>query len=295
MEKVKVAAIQLNMIQCTSENDFFNILDSLVKEAISNNAKIVCFPEDLGFCVAWAKSSFVVNNIMANNQPEVKILSFKNNLEKLSNWVVSKLDLRKMGNWLAQKRISDIMKRVFRKLAKKHKVIIISGSFYEQKITGIYNVCYVYDNDGNLAGSYSKYKLVPLEISWGVKSGKNCYPIYTKDYNIGVVICYDLDDTVWINQMVRNGAQLIFAPSAGWRPYPNYPFDYEKETPQIKRSIENNISIIRPYCCGWLFPGLYFQGRTQIVGPDGVILAESTEFDKQKIFYADVPLRKKNY
>ena len=71
------------------------------------------------------------------------------------------------------------------------------------------------------------------------------------------------------------------------------PFDKEKEQPQISRSIENQISIIRPYCCGWLFPALYFQGHTQIVGQDGEILAESTDWEKQKIFYADLALKPK--
>jgi len=232
---------------------------------------------------------------MMGVEPQMQPLSFKNNLEKFANWLLSKISLKPMGEWLSQKRISNIIKRVFRKLALKHKVIIVSGTVYERKIDGIYNVCYVFDDDGTLAGSYDKYKLVPLEKSWGVKPGKNCYPIYAKNYNIGVVICYDLDDSQWISKMVRNGAQLIIAPSGGWRPYPDYPFDYENETPQLKRSVENNISIVKPYCCGWLFPGLYFQGHTQIVGPKGQILAESVDWGKQEIFYADVPLRKKLY
>lgn len=295
MEKVKVAAIQLNLVQCTSEKDFFEVLDKLVSESVANGAKIVSFPEDLGFCIAWAKESFRVNNIMFGIEPEFESFSFKNKIEQFTNWILSRINLRIMGEWLSQKRISDIIKRVFKKLAKKHKVVVVSGTVYERKFNGIYNTCYVYDNNGNLAGSYDKYKLVPLEKAWGVKSGKKPYPIYTKDYSIGVAICYDLDDANWINEIVRNGAQMIFSPSGGWRPYPDYPFDAEKETPQLKRSAEYRISIVRPYCCGWLFPGLYFQGHTQIVGPQGEILAQSTDWDKEKIFYADIPLKKKLY
>lgn len=295
MEKVKVAAVQMNLVQCTSEKDFFEVLDKLVYESAQNGAKIVSFPEDLGFCVAWAKESFRINNIMFGIEPEFNSLTFKNKIEQFANWIVSKLNLKFMGEWLSQKRISDIIKRVFKKLAKKHGVVIISGTVYERKIDGIYNTCYVFDYDGKLAGSYDKHKLVPLEIAWGVKPGFKPYPIYTKDYDIGVVICYDLDDTNWINEIVRNGAQMIFAPSGGWRPYPDYPFDAERESPQLKRSVENKISIVKPYCCGWLFPGLYFQGHTQIVDMNGEILAESVDWGQEKIFYAEIPLKKKLY
>jgi predicted amidohydrolase len=91
--------------------------------------------------------------------------------------------------------------------------------------------------------------------------------------------------------MCQNGADFIVAPSGGWRPYPDYPFDKSKEQPQIQRSKENSICIVRPYCCGWLSPGLYFQGHTQIVGQNGEILTESTNWDQQNIFYADIALR----
>jgi predicted amidohydrolase len=195
-----------------------------------------------------------------------------------------------MGQWLAQKRIASIFKRTFQKVSENNKIVIISGSIYESKLTGIYNISYVYDN-GKLCGTYAKKKLVPIEISWGVKSGNDNKPIKTSVADVGLVICYDLDDPKFIKEMVSNGAQFIVAPSGGWRPYPDYPFDKSKEQPQIARSIENQIAIVRPYCCGWLFPGLYFQGHTQIVGQNGEILCESTDWNKQKIFYADLALR----
>jgi predicted amidohydrolase len=204
------------------------------------------------------------------------------------NWILSKIKLNSMGEWLSQKRISDIVKRVFRKSAIDNNIIVISGSTYERKLTGIYNIAYVFDSDGSLCGFYKKYKLVPIEKAWGVKPGKSNQPILTSKGKLGLVICYDLDDPVFIKDMVANGAEVIIAPSGGWRPYPNYPFDKEKEQPQIERAIENNIIVVRPYCCGWLFPGLYFQGRTQIVGKKGEIIAESNDINKEQIFLVDV-------
>jgi predicted amidohydrolase len=291
MKTLKIAAIQLNLVQCESECHFYNILDKLVSQAVREGAEVIAFPEDLGFCLAWAKESFVVSKIRKNEEKNLEILSTKSYLEKLFDFLISKIKLNKMGEWLSQKRISDIIKRVFKKLAIQNKVIIISGSVYESKFTGIYNMCYIYEPDGRLAGSYAKRKLVPIEISWGVKSGTSETPIKTSKADIGLVICYDLDDSKFIKKMCDNGAQFIVAPSGGWRPYPDYPFDKNREQPQIQRSIENNISIIRPYCCGWLFPGLYFQGHTQIVDQNGNVITESLDWSEQKIFYADIALK----
>jgi predicted amidohydrolase len=293
METLKVAAIQLNVVQCINENQFFNLINDLTKEAVSNNSQVVVFPEDLGFCLAWAKESYKVQQIRNNIDPSLISLNAKTILEKLFDFIISKIKLNKMGEWLAQKRIAEIFKRTFQKVSELNEVVIVSGSFYESSINGIYNVSYVYDTNGKICGKYAKKKLVPIEIAWGVKSGNSNKPIPTSVADIGVVICYDLDDPKFIQEMTINGAQFLVAPSGGWRPYPNYPFDKTKEQPQIQRSIENEISIVRPYCCGWLFPGLFFQGHTQIVGQKGEILAESIKWDEGKIFYADLALRPK--
>lgn len=291
MKKIKIAAIQMNMVQCWCEKQFYELILNLTKRAKSQGAEIIVFPEDLGFCLAWVTESYRFKQIHMNNDNNFGTKIFKNLLERFVDWFFLKIKLNRMGEWLSQAKISSIIKRTFSKVAKLNKVVIISGSVYERRINGIYNVCYVYDDDGKLSGEYFKYKLVPVEISWGVKAGKSSDPIKTKNFDIGVTICYDLDDAQFIKEMCEKGAQFLVAPSGGWRPFPNYPFDKEKECPQLFRSKENNISIIRPYCCGWLFPGLYFQGHTQIVDNKGTILDESKEWGKEKIFCLDVPIK----
>ena len=291
MEKIKVAAVQMNMVQCWSEDQFFHLIYKLTKKSVAQGAQVVVFPEDLGFCLAWAKESYRVNQIRKGVEIDVQPMAVKNLLEKFSDWLFSKIKLNKMGEWVSQIRIASIIRRVFSKVARLNNVIIVSGSTYERRFDGIYNICYVFDSDGSKCGEYAKYKLVPLEKSWGVKSGNSSDPIKTTLCDIGVCICYDLDDINFTKEMCDKGAQFLVAPSGGWRPYPDYPFDKIAESPQLKRSVENNISIVRPYCCGWLFPALYFQGHTQIVGPDGSILAESDDWGKEKIFCVDLPLK----
>jgi predicted amidohydrolase len=77
------------------------------------------------------------------------------------------------------------------------------------------------------------------------------------------------------------------APSNGYRPFPGYPFNFEKETPQIQRAKENNFAIVRPYCAGWLGP-LYFSGRTMIVDKDGKVLSQSTTRNQTELVFATI-------
>lgn len=291
MNKIKIAAIQMNMVQCWCEDQFFKLIFNLTKKAKDLGAEVVVFPEDLGFCLAWVNESFRIQQLRKNIDPNLEIKIFKNLFEKFSDWLFTKIRLNRMGEWLSQKKIATIVKRTFSEVAKLNQIIIVSGSVYERRMNGIYNICYVYDEDGKNCGEFFKHKLVPIEIAWGVKPGISSDPIKTKKFDIGVCICYDLDEPNFIKAICDKGAQFLVAPSGGWRPFPNYPFDKSKECPQIERSKENNISILRPYCCGWLFPGLYFQGHTQIVGPDGQVLAESVDWSEEKIFCIDVPIK----
>ena len=89
MEKIKVAAIQMNMVQCWSEDQFYNLIYKLSKKAADQGAKIAVFPEDLGFCLAWAKESYRVNQIRNGNQIDVQPMAVKNLLEKFSDWLFS--------------------------------------------------------------------------------------------------------------------------------------------------------------------------------------------------------------
>lgn len=285
----KVAMVQLSMEQCWTENGFYRYIESYVKESKEKGAEIVVFPEDIGFCIAWVKEAKRIENIRQNI--EVEELSNKSAFENFIDWIILKLNLRAMGEWLAQKIISRIVHRVFAILADKYAVVIVSGSIYVRKIDGIYAVSYVFDTDGRLVGEFEKHKLVSIEQAWGVKEGRTNKPINTSLGNIGVCICYDLDDSEFIKSIVDNGADFIVAPSGGFRPYPNYPFDFAKETPQIQRSKENNIFVLRPYCAGWIFPGLYFQGHTMAIDNTGKIIAKSASKDDGEVIVVDVDLK----
>lgn len=271
---VKVTSVQLNLKQCFTEKVFYAFIENVFKQS---EADVLIFPEDISFCLAWVK------------EESIQSLSLKSSVEKFTSYILSRINLNKMGNWISEPKIERIIRRTFQSLTKKYNKVAVAGSIYVQRPKGKYNSSLVFDN-GEFVGEYLKQNLVPLEISWGIKGDYNSNPIQTSKGNIGVCICYDLNDPNVCMKLKKNGADYIVAPSSGWRPYPWYPFDRKTECPQIYRAVENDIVIFRPFCCGFIFPGLYFQGHSMIVGKYGEIIKESKSIFKQELLSWNVVL-----
>ena len=263
---ITVATIQLNLKQCFTEKSFYNFIEDIFQKS---KADVLIFPEDISFCLAWVK------------EESLQAFSLKSSIENLSTFILSRLNLRKMGKWLCDPKIERIIRRTFTSLTRKYNKVAVAGSIYVERHNGRFNASLVFDH-GEYVGEYLKQYLVPLEISWGIKGDYNCSPLQTSKGNIGVCICYDLNDPKVCRELTKKGAEYIVAPSSGWRPYPGYPFDELTEMPQLKRAKENNIIIFRPYCCGFLFPGLYFQGHATIVDKNGLIM-KSKSRNRQEI------------
>jgi hypothetical protein len=271
---VNIASVQLNLKQCFTEKVFYNFIENVFKQS---EADVLIFPEDISFCLAWVK------------EDTIQSLSIKSSVEKFTSYILSRINLSKMGKWLCDPKIERIIRRTFLSLTKKYNKVAVAGSIYVERPSGRYNSSLVFDN-GIFVGESLKQNLVPLEIAWGIKGDYSSEPIQTSKGNIGICICYDLNDPKVCMSLKKKGADYIVAPSSGWRPYPWYPFDRKTECPQIYRAVENDIVIFRPYCCGFIFPGLFFQGHSMIVGKYGEIIKEPKSIFKQEILSWNVVL-----
>ena len=116
--------------------------------------------------------------------------------------------------------------------AKAYKVYLVY-SFFEriigsEKEDGLYNVAILLDRDGKVAGRYVKYKLPEEEISLGAISGESIYkagkktlqesfPVFQTDFGkVGLEVCYDMQFKEPTQELAKNGAQIILAPSIGY-------------------------------------------------------------------------------
>lgn len=290
--KLVVAAIQPNAESCYDENQFYKKIYRLSFIAKQCGAQVVVFPEGLSMWLSWCKESHRVNAIYQGIPPkQVKIFNLKNWVEKLSDWFFSMIKLNKMGEWLAQSQYYRIMYRTFSKVAKELEIVIVGGSLYTHVSNdGMLNVSMVFEKDGRLIATPGKKYLMPIEESWGFDSATNVEPVITSVGCIGVCICYDLDFPDVVCDLKRKGAEFICAPSGGWRPYPGYPFDIVKDMPQKERAKESGLFIIRPYQCGWMAPGMYFDGRTSIVNKFGNVVESSKSTQKEEVIITSIEI-----
>jgi predicted amidohydrolase len=266
---MKVCAVQLKPKNCKDYNQFYSYLEDIFDQAKEQD--LLVFPENINFCLISYK-------------PTQISLSTKTFIENLFNLFISKLNLSfilKKQDLNAQK---EVILSCYSILAAKYKTNVITGSFYEQKEDGIYNSIYAIDRNGYFLENASKKDLVGLEKAFKIKSS-NVPKVVDFDFGkVGLSVCFDLNDKEYCS---RFKCDVLVAPSNGYRPFPGYPFDYKKETPQLQRAEENNYNIVRPYFAGWLGP-LYFAGRTMIVDRNGNVVAKSKSLTTTEIVKANL-------
>ena len=270
-----VSAVQLNLKHCFSKKQFIDYIEKQVFDKLLIIPDIICFPENINYCLLFAKKETITS------------LSLKKSFENIFDKIISKLDLSFILRIFNIKNQENIILDSMSFLARKYNCHIVTGTYYEKRSDGIYNSVSIIDNNGEILGTASKRDLVGFEKALKLQTQHDPVVVETRLGEIGLCICYDLDNSYYISKFKKEGANILFAPSNGWRPFPGYPFDYKKETPQIERAKENGFSIVRPYCCGWMFP-LYFQGHTQIVDALGNVVAKSATRNKTEVITAEL-------
>ena len=270
---MKVCAVQLNLRQCFTYQSFINYLQSEVFNNLESGIDLLCFPENINLCLLFCQKD------------EIKSNSVKTLVETLFDRIISSIDLSFLLRLFKINTQKEIIISAFKYFSEKYNISICTGSYYHKNEFGIFNSASLIQN-GIILEEFSKYKLTGFEKSLKLNIQTN--PKVFDD--IGICICYDLNDPIYIKNMAKLGAKIIVAPSNGWRPFPNYPFDKNKERPQVQRAQENQVVIIRPYCSGWLFPFFYFQGQSHIVDTNGETLAESNSRNKTELLIAEISL-----
>ncbi len=107
--------------------------------------------------------------------------------------------------------------KLLSKAAKDNKIVLVAGSIYEKHRGKFYNTSIVFDENGNLLGTYRKIH-IPHDPSFYEQNyfqSGNDYKVFRTAYgNIGVLICYDQ----WYPEAARacalNGAEILFYPTA---------------------------------------------------------------------------------
>ncbi|MDA5108500.1 carbon-nitrogen family hydrolase [Brevibacillus thermoruber] len=174
-------------------------------------------------------------------------------------------------------------KALLREAAVQLKAHVIGGSVAERRDGRVYNTTFVFDREGNLAGSYSKahlFRLMDEEkyLAAGEKPG-----LYILDgQTTGSVICYDIRFPEWLRVHALKGAKVMCVP-AQW-PHPR--LDHWRQL-LIARAIENQMYVV---ACNRVGEGggNTFCGHSMVVNPWGEVIAEGMQ--QEEIVYAELDL-----
>lgn len=157
-------------------------------------------------------------------------------------------------------------------LASELKIWVALG-LLERAPQGIYNTALLLSAAGKIEATYRKTFFIRSDKIWMQHGGASFNSIETPFGKFGLVICADMRIPEPARCTALAGAQVILN-IANW----GGPDQYEIHTPA--RAIENNCWIVSADKVG-SEPGIRFPGHSQVVNPEGRVVAEASEFDEE--------------
>jgi beta-ureidopropionase len=181
---------------------------------------------------------------------------------------------------------------LMRKLAKKHRIVIVAP-IYEEDQPGIYyNTAAVIDADGTFLGKYRKTHIPHCKPGFWEKfyfrPGNLGYPVFETAYaKVGVYICYDRHFPEGARALGLNGAEIVFNPSATVAGLSEYLWKLEQPAHAVANGYFvgaiNRVGMEAPWNIGEFYGSSYF------CDPRGQIIAEGPR-DKDAVVVADLNL-----
>ncbi len=180
-------------------------------------------------------------------------------------------------------------------LAREHGIWLLGGSFPEA-IEGearVFNTSVLLSPAGDLVAHYRKIHLFDVDLgqrggafreSDVIAPGHDVVVPETDFGLVGMSVCYDLRFPELYREMVKRGARWICVPAAFAR-------ETGKDHWEIllrARAIENQVFVIAPAQCGEHSADRSSYGRSLIIDPWGLVLAQGT--DHPGVIVADCDL-----
>ncbi len=192
-----------------------------------------------------------------------------------------------------------------RELARSARVTLVAGSIVERSDRGtehLHNTSCLIDARGEIVATYRKIHLFDVDVpgavhreSATITPGDEIVVTDAGPLRIGMATCYDLRFPELFRALLDRGANTVVLPSAftaatgkdHWEPLLR------------ARAIENQVFVIAPDQRGSSTEKLHWHGRSMIVDPWGVVLAQAPDrecwiaadldLDAQRAIRATVP------
>ena len=165
--------------------------------------------------------------------------------------------------------------------ARERSIYLHAGSFLEQvaEHDKLYNTTVVFDPSGDIVARYRKMHLFDVDIageksyreSDSIEPGEEIVTFDLDGVRVGLAICYDLRFPELFRLLALRGAEIVMLPAA-------FTLMTGKDhwEPLIRaRAIENSMFMIAAGQVGSHPPGRTCFGRSMVVDPWGVVLAQA--------------------
>jgi predicted amidohydrolase len=169
--------------------------------------------------------------------------------------------------------------------------MLVGGSITERREgrEKLSNTSLVFDRDGELVAAYRKIHLFDVDVgglryreSDAEEPGEEPVVARVADWPVGLTVCYDLRFPELFRILALEGAELITVPA-------NFTLYTGKDHWQVllrARAIENQLYVVAAAQVGETMRGRPSYGRSAIVDPWGIVLAQAP--DEETVISAEI-------
>jgi deaminated glutathione amidase len=240
-DRLRVACVQLNAGAVKADN--LEKAERLVERAASTGADVVVLPEK------W-NAFGTAETLRANAEP----LDGGASVEAMSEWA------RRLG------------------------VTLVGGSITERREgrEKLSNTCLVFDSSGDVVATYRKIHMFDVDVgghayreSEAEEPGQETLVCEAEGWRVGLSVCYDLRFPELYRILALGGAELVTVPAA----FTLYTGKDHWELLLRARAVENQCYVAAANMWGAHGAGKASYGRSMIVDPWGVVLAQAEDED----------------
>jgi deaminated glutathione amidase len=187
------------------------------------------------------------------------------------------------GGYDAAEPIPGPLTGVLAAKAREHGIYLHAGSILE-RVEGepkLFNTTVVFDPAGEIVATYRKIHLFDIDLEAGasyresatIAPGEDIVTFDLDGVTVGLAICYDLRFPELFRILALRGAGVILLPAA----FTLMTGKDHWETLIRARAIENTVFMVAPGQVGQHPPGLWCYGRSMVVDPWGLVVAQASD------------------
>jgi deaminated glutathione amidase len=175
--------------------------------------------------------------------------------------------------------------------AQRHGITLVGGSIAERREgrAKLSNTSVVFDSDGEIVAVYRKIHLFDVEVGGVVyheseveEPGEESVVAEVEDWKIGLSVCYDVRFPELYRILALEGAHLATVPAHFTTPTGKDHWHVLMRA----RAIENQLYVAAAAQIGETLPGKPSYGRSLIVDPWGIVIAQAP--DEETVIAAEL-------